>query len=268
MKPMKLHIPGQPRSRMLRRYCAIPLAALLIAVALSACKPDPPSCPGNLDLYKGRCLTHTAVAYVGCTEGRGLSTSQEISTGATLPEAAGVTLNVAYKQARTENSVVALQIVKDCLKLAEAGTSGTEKTSVRRYGQRTTQTIDNFKQQLPGIELDPEKLTCGPADVDVSVPCGDGVVTITNTGFKTLEINSVEKKEGDIGDFDIHNCVGAKIAPGANCKMTVEFKPHGSGPRMASFVIHQNIPKPDPGTTLQLVGTGIAGGGPSQEYTL
>jgi hypothetical protein len=212
-------------------------------------------------------LTHTAVAYVACTEGRGLSTSQEIGTGATLPQAAGVSLNVAYKRSQQENTVVALEIVKACLKLAEEGTSGTEQTSVRKYGQQTTQTIHRFEKKLPGIALDPqETLECGSADVGAPVICGDGI-KIINTGFGTLKIRSLEKKGAHSEDFDVHNCVGEEIAPGDTCTMTVEFNPSASGQRTASLVIHQNIPKPDPGTPIQLEGTGNNGGQP-QENTL
>jgi hypothetical protein len=48
--------------------------------------------------------------------------------------------------------------------------------------------------------------------------------------------------------------------------MAVGFNPSAAGERNAMLVIHQNIPRPDRGTSLQLVGTGK--GGPAGTHTL
>jgi hypothetical protein len=71
--------------------------------------------------YKDKCLTNMAIQYIGCTEGRGISTTNEISAGVggTLKVVADATLNVAIKKSQTENTPVALQIVKDCMEIAK-----------------------------------------------------------------------------------------------------------------------------------------------------
>lgn len=49
--------------------------------------------------------------------------------------------------------------------------------------------------------------------------------------------------------------------------MTVQFQPSAPGERNAILVIHQNIPLPDHGTPLQLIGTGT-GTEPPGQHTL
>ena len=90
------------------------------SVVIAACSSQP-SCSGGLHPYKDKCLTNMAIQYVGCTEGRGISTTNEISAGVggTLKVIADATLNVALKQSQTENTPVALQIVKDCMEIAK-----------------------------------------------------------------------------------------------------------------------------------------------------
>jgi hypothetical protein len=99
---------------------AIAFVVVGVSVLISACSSQP-SCSTGLHPYKDKCLTNMAIQYIGCTEGRGISTTNEISAGVggTLKVIADATLTVAMKRSQTENTPVALQIVKDCMEIAK-----------------------------------------------------------------------------------------------------------------------------------------------------
>jgi Abnormal spindle-like microcephaly-assoc'd, ASPM-SPD-2-Hydin len=234
------------------------LVGLLMAATLSACNwpgPDNPSCTSGEEAFNGKCLPHVTVKYLACIDGKGFSVSNEVSVGTTLPDVANSTFTVAYKRSKEEDSTVALQIVHDCLKLAEeTATSGTDRDTARQYASKATQYIDVVKQKLPAIELDPPgTLDCGPADVGTQVSCQ---VTIKSTGLAPLQVTSTEVTGADSGDFTaVAECPGT-LEPGQSCQVTVQFQPSVPGERNATLVIHENLPSPDHGTPLQLTGTG------------
>src|SRR5262249_51558711 len=106
----------------------------------------------------------------------------------------------------------------------------------------------------PGIQVQPDPLDCGPANVGIQVTCQ---ATIKSTGGGALDITSVEVTGANRGDFTAGDeCSGKSLDPEQSCMMTVQFQPSGPGERNATLVIHQNLPPPDHGTPLQLVGTG------------
>jgi hypothetical protein len=265
---MKLHAADRARAGILWRYCAISLVCLLIVVALPACSSGggTPNCSGDSESYQGRCLPHITANYLKCIEGRGFSVSSEVSTSVTLPTVADSTFKVAYKRSKEEDSTVTLQIVHDCLTLAEQNaTSGTDRGTAQQYAQQATQYIGVIKQRLPAIELDPSgTLNCGSAAVNAQVTCN---VTIKSTGVVALQITNVEVTGANSGDFRAGDeCTGQSLDPDQSCMMTVQFQPSASGDRNAALVIHQNLPPPDHGTPLQLVGTGT--GPPPGVHTL
>lgn len=257
---MKLRAAGRgARARIAWRYCVIPLASLLMVMALSACPGGnkKPSCTGDSENYKGRCLPHTTARYLECIRGLSFSLSKEMSGGATLPAVANSTFMLAYKQSKEEDSTVALQIVHDCFALAEQNaTSATDRGAAREYVQQTTRYIRVFQRRLPAIELDPSgKIDCGAVDTGAQLICQN--ITIKSTGVVALRVSRVEVTGTDSEDFDARNeCVGKSFDPDQSCTMTVRFQPSAPGERNATLIIRQNIPLPDRGTPLQLVGTG------------
>ena len=112
----------------------------------------------------------------------------------------------------------------------------------------------------PGIEVEP----AGPIECD-EVPVGSKAfctsVTIRSTGDSELSITSVEVTGKDKEEFIAGaECVNASIEPEATpCEMTVLFRPQSAGERTATLVIHQNLPSPDTGTKVQLIGLGADG---------
>lgn len=149
--------------------------------------------------------------------------------------------------------------MRDCLTLAEqAATSGTDRGAARQYAQQAARYISVVKR-LPALEVDPPgTLNCGSADVGAQSTCQ---VTINSTGAMALHITGAEVTGGNSDDFTAGGeCAGQWINPGQNCTMTIQFQPSGAGERDATLVIHQNLPPPDHGTTLQLTGTGTGTG--------
>jgi hypothetical protein len=184
-----------------------------------------------------------------------------------LPTVADSTFKVAYKRSKEEDSTVALQIVHDCLMLAEQNATGADRGTAQQYAQQATQYIGVIKQRLPAIELDPSgTLNCGSAAVNAQVTCN---VTIKSTGVVALQITNVEVTGANSGDFRAGGeCTGQSLNPDQSCIMTVQFQPSASGDRNATLVIHQNLPPPDHGTQLQLVGTGTGSPSPLPVHTL
>jgi hypothetical protein len=104
-------------------------------------------------------LPHVTVKYLECIQGRGFSSSKEYSGGVTLPVVADSTFKLAYKQSKEEDSVVALQIVHDCLTLAEKyAASSTDLGAAQRYAQQATRYTDVVQRGLPAIELEPQSV--------------------------------------------------------------------------------------------------------------
>lgn len=258
--------------RSIRRYLVTFPAALLVIGLLSAC-PKKPKCDEGFDDYNGKCLPHTTALYVACVDAKEKNLTQGIELGATLPVVANSTFKAAYTRSRTEDSAAALQFVKNCLTLAREAASGQEAAAVGEVEKKTSKYIGVVRRKLPAIEVEPLSLSCGATDVAASpVLCGEGV-TIKSTGVAKLHITSVNVTGTNRGDFiPGAECVGRWLEPAESsdqmdsCTMTVQFEPSAGGERRATLVIHQNLPKPDTGTAVELVGNG--NGGPEHSLTV
>ena len=82
------------------------------------------------------------------------------------------------------------------------------------------------------------------------------VVTLTNTGAATLTISSIALSGSNPGDFSASNNCGTSLAPGANCSITVTFKPTVAASRSATLSITDNASGSPQRVTL--TGTGIS----------
>jgi hypothetical protein len=141
----------------------IGLPLVVVAVLLPGCRimgGSQPACSGNLQPYKGKCLTNTAIVYVECTEGRGISPTTEIggAVAGTFRVVANASLKLAYKRSEKEDTPVALQVVHDCLKIAEqASDVPAEQGVARGYERQVDAQIAQWQakqvQQTPHISL-------------------------------------------------------------------------------------------------------------------
>ena len=133
-------------SRVLSAHLLVLALASIAVLATPGCGSSPPNCASGYQPYKSNCLTNSAIQYVRCTEGRGLSTTTEIGggLGGTFKVVANATLNVAYKKAKQENTPVALQIVKDCLEIAK---SSPEHDTATAFQGKVEQYLQQWQRQ-------------------------------------------------------------------------------------------------------------------------
>jgi hypothetical protein len=82
------------------------------------------------------------------------------------------------------------------------------------------------------------------------------MVTLSNTGTATLTISSIAITGTNSGDFSQTNTCGASVAAGANCSISVTFKPTATGSRAASVTITDNASGSP--QSVSLTGTGVA----------
>jgi hypothetical protein len=206
-------------------------------------------------------MPHATVEYLVCIKDVGFTTSSEVSAGVTLPAVAKSTVKLAYSKSRQQDTLVALVEVHNCLVMAERdATSSSDRTVARQYSQKTTEDIGKVPTSPPEIQLDPSlPLNCGQTGVGTSVQCQ---VTIKSTGAGALHVTSAEVRGANSGDFTPGNdCTDKWLSSSQSCVLLVQFQPSVSGDRTATLVIHQNLPPPDQGTTLELTGMGTGGTG-------
>jgi hypothetical protein len=81
-------------------------------------------------------------------------------------------------------------------------------------------------------------------------------VYITNTGSQILDLNSITLTGANPGDFLMTNPCGSTLAVGANCTVSVNFRPTAQGVRTASLSVSDNAANSP--QTVALSGTGTA----------
>jgi subtilase family serine protease len=76
-------------------------------------------------------------------------------------------------------------------------------------------------------------------------------LTLNNTGIASLTISNIATS----GDFTQTNTCGSTVAAGANCQITVKFKPTAAGPRKSAIYITDNATGSPQRITVTGVGT-------------
>ena len=105
----------------------------------------------------------------------------------------------------------------------------------------------------PDASVSPTTLGFGDHKVGTSTP---KTVTLKNKGTGPLTISNMTIAGTNAGDFTESNNCGGSLAAGANCKVTVTFKPAAKGARSATLSIYDNnVDGPSP-QTVALSGTG------------
>lgn len=111
----------------------------------------------------------------------------------------------------------------------------------------------------PKVGLDAASLAFGNQTLNTT--SGVKKVTLSNTGNAALHITSILAS----GDFVTSNTCGAQLAAGANCVISVTFKPTQLGARTGEITITSDAASsPD---VVKLTGTGISGSSPTLTYT-
>jgi hypothetical protein len=122
------------------------LGAGLVA-ACSSSNNNSASCVGGMQAYDGHCMATTAITYMECTKGRGFDISSQVGggLGGTFREILGVSLNLASKKSQHEDTPVALQIIKDCLTVAEqTSQTAADRLAAQDYLQQVNQAIQKI----------------------------------------------------------------------------------------------------------------------------
>jgi hypothetical protein len=150
------------------RPTAILLGLFAISPLLAAC-PSSPSCSGSQRPYNNVCLDNVAITYIECTKGHGFDLTTELSgkLGGTFKVIADASVEAAYKENKEENTVVALQIVSDCLRIAESSADTAVDRSAAEESRQRADLIRQQVQQTPHIEIAPRQAPAG-ANVLVS----------------------------------------------------------------------------------------------------
>jgi hypothetical protein len=81
------------------------------------------------------------------------------------------------------------------------------------------------------------------------------MVSLSNTGTATLTISSIATSGTNPSDFAQTNTCGGSVAAGANCSISVTFKPTAAGSRSASVTITDNAAGSP--QSVALTGTGV-----------
>lgn len=109
----------------------------------------------------------------------------------------------------------------------------------------------------PAVSLAPAGLTF--SNQTVGTTSGAQIVTLTNTGNATINITSLVITGVNVSDFVQTNNCGSSVAAGANCTISVTFKPSGSGACTATLTIADNATGSPQTVSLSASGTSTAG---------
>ena len=153
---------------------------------------------------------------------------------ATLTVAANCTVNVAFKPTATGVRSGAITVTH---KLA-----GSPQT-VALSGTGVA----------PSVTLGGNSISFG--NQNVGTTSSVQMVSLSNTGTATLTISSIAITGANAGDFGQTNTCGGSVAAGANCSISVTFKPTAAGNRSASVKITDNAAGSP--QNVALTGTGV-----------
>jgi hypothetical protein len=107
----------------------------------------------------------------------------------------------------------------------------------------------------PAVTLAPAALAFG--NVVVRSKSSPATLTVTNTGNFALMIQRVTISGPDKGDFTITsaNCQNRTLAPGANCHVTIAFRPSATGNESATLAVADDAPNSP--QSASLTGAGV-----------
>jgi hypothetical protein len=161
----------------------------------------------------GNATLTLSIAIAGTNSG---DFSQTNTCGASVAAGANCMINVTFKPTATGNRSASVTITDNA--------PGSPHT-VALTGTGTA----------PAVTLAPTSLNF--AGQLVTTASAAQSITLTNSGTATLNITSITITGANSGDFSETNTCGASVAAGANCSVSVTFKPTATGSRAASVTI-------------------------------
>jgi YVTN family beta-propeller protein len=176
-------------------------------------------------------LSVTSIAVAGTNSG---DFSQSNTCGTSVAAGANCTITVAFKPTATGARTASITI-------ANNASNSPQSVSLTGTGTGTG----------PGVQLTPASLTFGNQAVGTSVTQS---IDLLNSGNAALTISSIAITGTNSADFAQSNTCGTGVAAGANCTISVTFKPTATGARTASITIADNAGNSP--QTVSLTGTG------------
>jgi hypothetical protein len=171
------------------------LAMSSVGAGSCANSASPPvSCAPPLHEYKGTCLDAVTTNFVGCTATRGnnLTTEEKQKFGATVDvgvKSVGGVVELSKKIVATENSDVAIEIVRFCLELSKNVANPVDQTKIQQQVDQLQGMLDAASKGT--ISLSPDRGPYGqeigvsgtnwPGNVEVEVTAGPSKVRATTT---------------------------------------------------------------------------------------
>jgi uncharacterized protein DUF4082/Big-like domain-containing protein/centrosomal CEP192-like protein/carboxypeptidase family protein/ASPM-SPD-2-Hydin domain-containing protein len=107
---------------------------------------------------------------------------------------------------------------------------------------------------VPIASLSPSSLAFGNQPVNTTSAARS--VTLSNTGLASLTITSIAISGANPGDFALTNTCASSLAAGANCTISVTFKPTVAAARSATLSVTDNASGSPQRVTLTGTGTG------------
>jgi hypothetical protein len=181
------------RSWNLLMFLIFAVSSLGAASCANSASP-PVSCTPPQRDYKGTCVDPVIANFAGCTatHGNNLTTEEKQKFGATVDlgvKSVGGVVELSKKIIATENSDVAIEIVRDCLELSKSVANPVDQTKIQ-------QQVDQLQGMLNAvstgtISLNPDHGPYGqvigvsgthwPANAEVAVTAGPSKVIATTT---------------------------------------------------------------------------------------
>ena len=90
----------------------------------------------------------------------------------------------------------------------------------------------------PAVSLSPTSLAFGSLAVGTASTAQ--TITLTNSGNAALSVTSIAVSGTNASDFAETNNCGSSVAAGANCTISVTFKPAAAGTRTAAVTLTDN----------------------------
>ena len=177
-------------------------------------------------------LTITSVSITGTNPG---DFAQTKTCGTTLAAGANCTISVTFKPTSATARSASVSVTDNA--------SGSPHT-VPLTGTGTS----------PAAQLSPTSLAFGVQLINTT--SSSRTVTLSNTGNATMSITSISFTGTNAADFARTTTCGATLAAGANCSISVTFRPTATGSRTANLSVTDNAPGSP--HTIPLTGTGTA----------
>lgn len=226
--------PNSPQTTSLSGQAIGPIANLVNGISFGNQAVGTPSAaqPVTLKNFGDGALSITSIAITGTNPS---DFSQTNNCGATLAAGANCTINVTFKPTASGSRSAAVTVTdNDSSAPQTASLTGTGTTIA------------------PSASLSPASLLFSTQAVGTT--SASQSVSLSNSGNAALAISSIAVAGANNSDFSQTNTCGSSLAAGANCAISVTFKPTTVGARSASLTVTDNAGNSP--QTVSLSGTG------------